>query len=276
MKIESVSMDTSNLIPQQNVSFISTCNKNLLKIQNQIENQPEMAVDTRREINNKLRKAILEIHEFYDKKIHNDIKPVTVAMKKLQLLHIKYSLTAIKCGDTDWEAFQTSEYLHYNIDSFINSHHCTLTLDEQKIQRIDSTLRNSVWLSCLYNFSRELVYKKIGAPQDRENILFYDEFSRLKIKAVPDSLACTISNARAALRLCRLSFGDESAQQDALYCGLKEVVEFYDGYLHSREKGKEVSFLMKNAYFKRDQVLIPADIKHDIAVGYYEQVTEYL
>lgn len=276
MKIGPVSTDTFNPVPKQNVSFIFTYNKNLLKIQKQIENQPEMAVDTRREINNKLRSAILEIHEFYDKKLNNNINPTSIAMKKLQLLRIKYSLTAIKCGDTDWEVFQTSEYLHRDIGNFINSHNCTLTLDEQKIQCIDSMLINSVWLSCIYNFSRELVYEKIDAPQNSENILFYNAFSRLKIKAVPDNLACAISNAQAALKLCELSFGGESAQQDVLYCDLKEVVAFYDDYLQARYTGEEVDFLMQNAYFKREKTLIPANAKREIALGYFEKVIEYL
>lgn len=276
MQIRSVSMDTRNPIPKQNISFISTYNKNLLKFQKDIENQPEMAEETRREINKKLRSAIKEITEFYGKKIENGINPAAVAMKNLQLLRIKYSLTAIKCGDTDWEAFQISEFLHRNIDDFIKSSHCTLTLDEQTTQRIDSTLRNTVWLSCLYNFSRELVYQNIDAPQNRENKLFYGVFTRLRTTGVPGSLACVIANAQAALTLCRLSFGEECAQQDALYCDVKEVVEFYDDYLQARQSGEEVSFLMQNAYFKRDKTLIPADAKHNIAVGYYEKVTEYL
>ncbi|QZN96024.1 hypothetical protein [Symbiopectobacterium purcellii] len=210
------------------------------------------------------------------KKIENEINPASVAMKKLQLLRIKYSLTAIKCGDTDWEVFQTSEFLHRNIEDFITSAHCTLTLDEQKTQRIDSTLRNTVWLSCLYNFSRELGYRNIDAPQNRENKLFYDVFTRLTTSQVHDNLACGIANAQAALALCQLSFGEECAQQDVLYCSLKEVVGFYDDYLQARQTGKEVDFLMKNGYFKRGQTLIPANIKHDIALSYYEQVTEHL
>lgn len=197
-------------------------------------------------------------------------------MKKLQLLRIKYSLTAIKCGDTDWEVFQASEFLHRNIEDFITSPHCTLTLDEQKTQRIDSTRRNTVWLSCLYNFSRKLGYRKIDAPQNRENKLFYDVFTRLRTTQVHDNLACVIANAQAALALCRLSFGEECEQQDVLYCGLKEVGGFYDDYLQARQTGEEVDFLMQNAYFKRDKTLIPADAKHNIAVGYYEKVTEYL
>lgn len=92
----------------------------------------------------------------------------------------------------------------------------------------------------------------------------------------PDSLACVIANAQAALTLCRLSFGDEGEQQDVLYCGLKDLVEFYDSYLQARQEGKEVCFLMQNPYFKREQTLIPAYVKHDIALGYYEWVTEYL
>lgn len=106
MKIGPISTDTSNLVSQQNVSFINTYNRNLLNIQKQIENQPEMAMDTRREINNKLRSALSELHDSY-KKLCDDIKPASVAMKKLQLLRIKYSLTSIKCGDADWETFQT-------------------------------------------------------------------------------------------------------------------------------------------------------------------------
>ncbi|MCW2480828.1 hypothetical protein [Candidatus Symbiopectobacterium sp. NZEC135] len=276
MLIESLKLDTSIVPPHQKISVISTYNKNLLKIQSQIENRPEIDVDTRREINKTLRNTISELYETYNKKLNSKTSHNTAIKKKLQLLRIKYSLTAIKCGDTDWEIFQISEFLYRNVDNFINSHHCVLTLDEQKTQRIDSTLRNTVWLSCLYNFSRELVYGRIAAPQNRENKLFYDVFSHLKKRAVPDNLACAISNAQAALRLCELSFGEEPAQQDVLYCDLKEIVEFYDDYLQARYAGEEVDFLMQNAYFKRAKTLIPDDAKHEIALGYYEQITEYL
>lgn len=132
MQIRPVSMDTPNVVPQQNISFISVYNKSLLKIQKEIEKQPEMAAKTRREMNKKRCSSIEKIAEFYDRKIADGINPAAIAMNKLQLLSIKYSLTAIKCGDTDWETFQVSKVLHQNIEDFIISPRCTLTLDEQK------------------------------------------------------------------------------------------------------------------------------------------------
>lgn len=276
MRIESASMDASNTPPRQQISSPSAYNTALLKIQHHIESQPEMAVESRQEINKTLRTSINELNNIYHKKIEKDINSSATEMKTLQILRIKYSLTAIKCGDTDWETFQESEFLHLDSDDFINSHHCTLTLEEQKIQRIDAALRNAVWLSCLYNFSRELVYGNVDAPQNKENKLFYNVFTCLINNGVPTNLAGVIANTQAALTLCQLSFGEEPEPQDTLYCGLTEVVEFYDNYLQARQEGKEVCFLMQNPYFKSEQTLIPADVKHDIALGYYEQVTDYL
>lgn len=67
MQIRSVSTGTHNPVPQQNSSLISVYNKNLLTIQNDIESQPEMAVETRRKINHKLRAAITKLDEIYKK-----------------------------------------------------------------------------------------------------------------------------------------------------------------------------------------------------------------
>ncbi len=151
---------------------------------------------------------------------------------QLQVIFIQSQLLIIKSGDTDWEDYALSCETYENVDRFMNSELCELTLRNKECYNVSSADISLTFRCCQYNFSHSLAYRQIAKPSDKTFHAFYGIVAE-KTPLVGENVACAIANARHALTLCKESLGKNiSDEEQYFFDAIKFLNGFYETYCY--------------------------------------------
>lgn len=248
---------------QSGPNFFTTSNRNLKSIEARLHIKPE----PNREIKLKLNKETLGELNKVEEKLKDKEKPDDSTLKLLQILKIKYGMTAIACGDTDWESFNLSEEIYENNESFMNSGDLLLTLDEQIQQQITKEARQYSWNCCQYNFAYNMTYYEILSPAEGDKGMpesYAVIYNTIKATHhVSDEIATAVSNAIFAKELCKNSFTkEEELVGDKLFNALLRLNDFYDKYLGYENPGADAHLREMAVNLMADGIFLPSEIKN--------------
>lgn len=265
MHVSSNHVPLNYQITQQNFSTIKQWNKTLLIIESEFNTFPEPTLTRKTELNDQLIGILNQI----ENKLRIDNTIDLKYTKYLQILKIKYGIVAIKSGDTTWEDFNLSTEIYKNNEKFFDSTNCLLSFNEQRQQGITKKEREFSWYCCLYNFAYQLIHHDVGEPADRNQQLFMPYFNSLKIEPTPNDVAIAIANARAAQKLCNISFPLEtSPRKENLLNIVNKLNHFYDNYLKCETPNSNTE-LRYDAYILSSNlsVFLPDVIKKNLGIN---------
>ena len=268
MRVGSSNSPYYNPPTESGSNFFTVSNRNLKNIEARLHINPEPDREAKLKLNEETLGGINEVEE----KLNNPDKPDSSTLKPLQILKIKYGMTAIACGDTDWESFNLSEEIYKNNESFMDSGDLLLTLDEQTQQQITKEARQHSWNCCQYNFAYNMTYYEILSPAEGKKGMpasYAVIYNTIKAtRHVSDEIATAVSNAIFAKELCKNSFTkEEELVGDKLFNALVRLNDFYDKYLDYENPEADAHLREMAVNLMADGIFLPSEIKENLGIN---------